>query len=62
MHPFALNQKETTEVTGGTYQVSPADGKALSDRLIGVVPEFPPVYTTMALGEEGGEYPPVLDR
>lgn len=60
MHPFALNQTATALVTGGNNVTTPNDGKALNDRKIGVFPEFPPIYTTMAYGEEGGEFPPVI--
>jgi len=62
MHPFALNQQETKTVTGGISGTTPSDGKSLKDGLIGVSPKFPPIYTTLALGEEGGELPSPLDR
>lgn len=67
MHPFALNQQETNLVTGGTYQVKSISGKTFDDRPTGVAPKYPiieflPIYTTMAIGEEGGEFPVEIYR
>jgi len=51
MHPFSLKEENLKQVTGGklkpvTYGCDEAGG--------GIVPKFPPMPTTQAVGEEGG--------
>ena len=54
MHPFSLKQEATKEVTGGalisvtTYGGCTEDGGGITPK------PFPPLETTMAVGEEGG--------
>ncbi|AXT38421.1 hypothetical protein D1814_06915 [Alteromonas sp. BL110] len=64
MHPFALNKQAINLVTGGSNGFKLTDGQTFDDRLTGVAPpprypvfKYFPIYTTMAIGEEGGEYP-----
>ncbi|GAA0855170.1 hypothetical protein [Aliiglaciecola litoralis] len=51
MHPFSLKQENTKEVTGGVYQAITFGINETG----GCIPQpFPPIASTMALGEEGG--------
>ena len=52
MHPFSLKQERTKEVTGGALQPISLGCTETGGGII--PPSFPPVETTMALGEEGG--------
>lgn len=54
MHPFALNEKQLDQVSGGIAIggcVPPLPGRPLPK------PRDPIEYTTMAIGEEGGDLP-----
>ena len=53
MHPFSLKQENTKEVTGGVYQVVTYGINETGGCIPQPIP-FPPVATTMAMGEEGG--------
>jgi hypothetical protein len=53
MHPFSLKQENTKEVTGGIYQAI-TFGINETGGCIPMPKPFPPMQTTMALGEEGG--------
>ncbi|GAA0855165.1 hypothetical protein [Aliiglaciecola litoralis] len=53
MHPFSLKQESTKEVTGGVMQ-SITYGINETGGCIPQPKPFPPIASTMALGEEGG--------
>ncbi|MBC7685014.1 MAG: hypothetical protein H7176_07275 [Bdellovibrionales bacterium] len=57
MHPFALNEKQVEQVSGGIFK-----GMIIAPPLTPIYP-FPPKdeeYSTDALGEEGGWVPPTV--
>lgn len=53
MHPFSLKQENTKEVTGGVVQ-SITYGINETGGCVPLPKPFPPIATTMAVGEEGG--------
>jgi len=59
MHPFSLKQEEHKEVTGGIL-FAITTGGGCTEAGGGIIPKpFPPVQTTMAIGENGDG--PVLE-
>jgi hypothetical protein len=53
MHPFSLKQENTKKVTGGVYQAV-TFGINETGGCTPMPKPFPPMASTMALGEEGG--------
>lgn len=68
MHPFTLTEEQIQHVSGGTTLRDLANAGTISNLMLEggqINPIYPPkddpILTTMAIGEEGGEPPVLLD-